>query len=131
MALAAGKKSFEPLSFPRLSLVEFLENPVLILRIGHGTYHFCQSSWVPKQFSAKQRDLAVMVFLVVPLAKPNDPDRIRVVFVMRNDVPAPTNRAAAPAQHTLLEQFSGLPASLPSQENQGVLDLLPLPDLPF
>ena len=58
------------------SVVDFPENTVLLLRVGHVASHFGQSSWIPTQFSTEQGDLAFMVFAVVLFAKPNDMERI-------------------------------------------------------
>ena len=113
------------------SLVEFLQDTILLLGIGDVTSHFGQSHWIPTQLSTEERDLAVMVLLVMVFTKPNDVERIRVVLVMRNDVTTTTDDAAASAQHAPFDQAPGLLANFLPQENQGVLDLLSLSELPF
>jgi hypothetical protein len=70
--------------------------------------------------------LAVMVF-----TKPNDREGIRVVFIMRYNMATTTDHAAAAGEHTPLDQLLGSLADFPSQENQGVVEFLSLPDLPF
>ena len=114
-----------------LTLGDFAESVVLLLRIRDIRSHLGQSLWVPAERSSKESDFPFVVFLVVVFAEPNNRERIPIIFVMWHNVATAANVAYASLQHAAPNQVSGLLANLLPQGDQWIFELLTFPDLPF